>query len=206
MQAIASPSPLRGVDLALGAQVGGGFFAGHLRIAGIVYGLIVAPRLAGETTGVWHPQHTDIAGGASCCDGAANTAALAEAGGPLAQWARGLAIEGYTDWYLPSRDELELMYRNLKPTTDPNCCSFRDGDNPSSAPVGYPYAEGSPVQTSVQAFVAGGAEAFEPTWYWSSTQYSRHNAWFQYFGVGNQFHNDKDVQARARAVRRFIVE
>jgi hypothetical protein len=206
MQAIASPSPLRGVDLALGAQVAGGFFAGHVRVAGIVYGLIVAPRAVGETTGVWHPQATDIAGATSCCDGAANTAALAEAGSPLAQWARGLAIEGYSDWHLPSRDELEVMYRKLKPTTQPNYCTFRDGDNPSSVPAGYPYTERSPMQTSVQAFAPGGAEAFEPTWYWSSTQYSRHYAWIQYFGDGSQLINDKDSQARARAVRRFIVE
>jgi hypothetical protein len=206
MQAIASPSPLRGVDLALGAQVAGGFFAGHLRVAGIVYGLIVAPRLAGEAVGIWHPQATDVAGAASCCDGAANTAALAEAGGPLAQWARGLVIDDYADWYLPSRDELELMYRKLKPTQQPNYCGFRSGDNPSSAPAGYPYTDRSPMQTSVQAFAPGGAEAFEPAWYWSSTQFSRHDAWFQDFGDGGQYGNGKVSQARARAVRRFIVE
>jgi hypothetical protein len=48
-------------------------------------------------------------------------------------------------------------------------------------------------------------ELFEPGWYWSSTQYSANVAWFQYFDDGGQGDYDKDYQARARAVRRFLI-
>ena len=34
---------------------------------------------------------------------------------PAAHWARELVINGYSDWYIPARDELELAWRNLKP-------------------------------------------------------------------------------------------
>ena len=40
-------------------------------------------------------------------------------------------------------------------------------------------------------------------WYWTSTQYSSRNAWFQYFSTGFQLNNSKDLRARARAVRRL---
>ena len=43
-------------------------------------------------------------------------------------------------------------------------------------------------------------------WYWTSTQSSRDDAWFQYFGNGNQTYGGKEFEARARAVRRFSVQ
>ena len=42
-------------------------------------------------------------------------------------------------------------------------------------------------------------------WHWTGTQGSSFNAWYQYFDYGNQYDYDKDVEARARAVRRFNV-
>ena len=96
---------------------------------------------------------------------------------------------------------LELGYRHLKPTTQENYASFRDGDNPSSIPVGYPYTEASPAQTAAAAFQKGGDEAFEPEWYWSSTQYSSYGAWTQLFGYGSQYGSDKYRKFRCRAVR-----
>jgi len=42
-------------------------------------------------------------------------------------------------------------------------------------------------------------------WYWTGTQCSAGDAWFQYFGGGSQTNDDKGYEARARAVRRFTV-
>lgn len=43
-------------------------------------------------------------------------------------------------------------------------------------------------------------------WHWTSTQYSAHIAWLQYFGLGNQYSHVKDYKGRARAVRREILQ
>jgi len=189
-----------------GAAFAGGFYAGRFQIDGQEYALIVAPKALGEhAPTTWGKYGQDIEGARSYNDGRANTEAMAAAGCELAQWALELVIEGHNDWYLPSRDELELCYRNLKPTEDENWCSFRDGDNPSSLPVGYPYTDQAPTQTEAPAFQAEGPEAFQATTYWSSTQYSPHYAWLQLFVDGYQDHDHKDGPRRAVAVRRFKV-
>ena len=42
-------------------------------------------------------------------------------------------------------------------------------------------------------------------WHWTGTQYSSDDAWGQDFGYGYQLNYGKDVEARARAVRRFSI-
>ena len=42
-------------------------------------------------------------------------------------------------------------------------------------------------------------------WHWTGTQYSADSAFVQYFYNGSQFNYIKKFQARARAVRRFIL-
>ncbi|MNZ77526.1 hypothetical protein D3C78_960700 [compost metagenome] len=135
----------------------------------------------------------------------ANTIAMADAGSEMARWALNLNIDGHTDWYIPSRDELELLYRNLKPTTRSNYV-YSHGENPSSVPVGYPYTETSPSQTAVDAFQSDGTEAFEGEWYWSSSQFSADLSWHQFFIGGDQSYYDKNGEFRARAVRRLIIQ
>lgn len=189
----------------IGTPFEGGFYAGRIRSGDTVYALIVAPKDGGETTGCWLDSLTDVPGATSCHDGMANTLAMRDAGSEIAAWALNLQINGFADWYLPSRDELELLYRNLKPTAEENVASFRDGDNPSSVPAGYPYTEAYPQQTDAAAFRDSAAEAFADTWHWSSTQYSPVNAWTQNFDDGYQSDVRKDRQGRARAVRRLLV-
>ena len=189
-----------------GTQFAGGFYAGRFMLDGSEYALIVAPKASGEQESItWGKYGQNIEGARSCNDGHNNTTAMAAEGSELAQWALGLDIDGHTDWYIPSRDELELCYRNLKPTPQENWASFRDGDNPSSLPAGYPYTEQAPAQTSEPAFQEGGSEAFKPEWYHASTQCSPDTAWIQDFVVGLQSGGPKDGARRAVAVRRVKV-
>jgi len=188
----------------IGQPLAGGTYGGIVRIGERLHAVVWAPKADGETVAAWAPDRTDLTAARSCCDSLTNTLAMAEAGSALARWALDLRIGGFDDWCVPARDVLELAYRHLKPGTTKTICSFRDGDNPSSVPAGYPYDDAQPVvQTPVPAFQAGGAEAFEPDWHWSSTQYSDAYAWTQGFGSGGggQGDDDKSAKARARAVR-----
>jgi hypothetical protein len=191
---------------AIGQALNGGFFAGLIKSGEQLFALIVAPRAEGEHDDIgWGKRGKNIPGAASFFDGKANTEAMAAAGSKVGKWAVGLTIGSFNDWYLPSRDELELLYRNLKPTPKENYV-WRHGDNPSSVPPGYPYTNTAPAQTPVAAFQEGGAEALIDTLYWSSTQYSPYGAWYQNFVGGGQYGYDKGFQGRARAVRRSLIQ
>ena len=183
----------------------GGFFGGIHSFGGDVYAQIIAPKAVGEhQPTVWHRDYDLIVGADSFFDGLANTKAMAEAGSEIAQWTLSLRIAGRDDWHIASRDQHEPLYRHLKPTDAENWV-YRNGDNPSSLPVGYPYTKLLPGQTDVELFRKGGEEAFEADWYWTSTQYSAGLAWGQGFAGGGQDVADKDDQGRVRAVRRLKI-
>ncbi|UXY13836.1 DUF1566 domain-containing protein [Chitiniphilus purpureus] len=183
----------------------GGWLAGYIVIHGQRYG-VINPGAAGELPAQpWGEYGEDIPSAGSVCDGIANTAALVAAGQAQAIAAQQLSIAGFNDWYLPSRDELELLYRAFKPTGDDNACTFRDGENPNSAPVGQAYTEHDPSQTADTAYQHRGAEAFAPARYWASTQYSTCIAWMQDFDDGTQGNDHEGNECRARAVRRFPI-
>lgn len=193
------------VPTVIGTPFEGGFYAGRFTMHGLIFALIVAPKVEGSHgTAVWNKSLKAVKDAESYFDGAANTKAMAEAGSNLAKWAFELNISGHTDWYLPSRDELELCYRNLKPGSGENSASFRDGENPSSVPVGYPYTDELPAQTTAEPFRDGGPEAFDRDWHWSSTSSAQNAAcaWGQGFGYGYQGNDRKNGSFRARAVRR----
>lgn len=193
------------VPTKFGAPWEGGFFGGIHSFGGDVYAQIIAPKALGEhAPAVWHRNSGLIADADSFFDGLANTKAMAEAGSELAQWALGLRIAGSDDWHIASRDQHEPLYRHLKPTDAENWV-YRNGDNPSSLPVGYPYTLRLPGQTDVELFREGGEEAFEPDWYWTSTQSSAGGAWLQYFDVGYQGLAYEGYRGRVRAVRRLKI-
>lgn len=208
MNAIAEIKDLSSdVPTVIGTPWEGGFFDGVYAIGQDVFAQVAAPKALGEIgPRIWH-RNTEllIPGADSFVDGLANTIAMAEAGSELAQKVLELRIAGFDDWHIGARDQVELQYRHLKPTDDENYV-YRHGDNPSSLPVGYPYSLHLPGQTSVNLFRQGGSEAFEPTWYWSSTQYSANLAWLQDFGGGLQFAYGKVYRGLVRAVRRFKVQ
>lgn len=182
----------------IGAPFGGGFYTGILNIDGVPHALVTAPKAQGQGPDqVWSPDYKLIKNCRSFFDGLANTKAIAKAGLALGKWAVGLRIDGQRDWALPARDQLELQYRNLKPTTAENY--MRCGDNPSTGT--WPYTEKLPAQTKAKLFKQGGAEAFDDVWYWSSTHYSANYAWCQLFHNGLQNTFNKTSNYRVRAVR-----
>jgi hypothetical protein len=154
---------------------------------------------------LWIPKYKAVPGALHYDDGRSNTLAMAEAGSKLAQWALELRIADQDDWYLPAQDELEILYRNLKPTARENTCWGRSGINLAAFEPTRPYTPQSPMQTPAEAFQLGGAEAFEEEAYWSSTQHASDSdsAWYQHFGYGYQIIINTSIKLRARAVRRL---
>jgi hypothetical protein len=190
---------------AIGAPLASGFYAGLFNLDNQLHALIVSPKEQGQTKGVKWGEYGTAIDARSCNDGLANTAAMAKVGNETAAKILQMEIDGSAGWYIPSRDELEICYRNLKPTTDDNYCTYRDGDNASSVPVGYPYTAETPAQTTAEAFQKDAPEAFDAAWHWSSTQYSAYFAYIQFFGDGYQVSHLKDVEYHVRAVRRLLV-
>lgn len=190
----------------LGTSMGGGFYAGRIMIDGNPFAIIVAPKSEGEHNPViWIPKYKAVPEARSYNDGHVNTRAMAEAGSKLAQWALDLRIGGFDDWYLPAQDELEVIYRNLKPTARENYCYVRSGINLSAIEPTRPYTPDCPLQTESELFKAGGAEAFDEAWYWTSTQHVSGSdyAWGQYFNDGTQDYVTTLGKGRARSVRRL---
>lgn len=210
MQAIAAgnwPSPPPTV---IGQAYGGGYYAGQIGVSGVAtHYLVVGPLSSAESTGQWKTSLTSTAGTTSVIDGPANTAAMIAAGAaahPCAQFCDNLVTGGFSDWYMPAKNEIEVCYFNLKPGTANNNTVF--GANTNAVPSRPSnYTTGNPSQTSAVSFRTGGAEAFavNPVLYWSSTETSASYAGEQYFFNGNQTANDKTISRRVRAVRRVPV-
>jgi len=192
----------------IGTAMGGGFYAGRIFIGDQPFALIVAPKAEGQhKPAIWISNYKAVPDALSYNDGLANTLAMAESGSKLAKWALDLRIDGHDDWYLPAQDELEICYRNLKPTTTKNSCWARSGINLSAFEPTRPYTPDFPVQTLAESFQAGGEQAFDDEYYWSSTQHVSASvcAWFQPFNYGGQDYDSTGYELRARAVRRLPI-
>ena len=93
--------------------------------------------------------------------------------GMAAQICTELVINGVSDWFIPSREELYLMYQNLFLHDIGGFCQVED------------------------------REIWKDWYYWSSTQYSHINFWIVGFEFGNKFFNWKYNPGRVRPVRAF---
>jgi hypothetical protein len=190
----------------IGDVLGGGYFAGVIDVYGRPHALVVAGN-DGELRDIWSDDSAPVDGAVSRFDGKANTFAMSRAGSKLAQAAQAIAIGGHDDWYIPSRDELDLLYRAFKPTEQRNYADGTDGENQFAVPAVKPYTKDFPVQTTVTSFRNGGANAFGAAWYWSSTQHASFpsNAWGQGFSGGYHVYGHKGNQGRVRVVRRLPI-
>jgi hypothetical protein len=214
----------------IGEEFGGGFFAGyisHTADGNPTHALIVAPRATGATGGgytlttnikwsdqdVAVPASSTLIGASNVFDGKVNTDLMMSlianntysAGAfPAAKFCADLSIGGFTDWYLPSRFELDIAYFNLKPSTAEN--SILWGVNNYSVPkrtidntLTYP------AQTYVTAFNTS-AEAFAAEDHWSSTEAANTLTWNLTFSNGLHISRTKtNVNRRTRAFRRIAL-
>jgi hypothetical protein len=210
-------------NLAIGQSFGGGFFAGyisHTQNGNPTHALIVAPRATGATgTGYDAPNTTTLQlkttqtatdGTTSTFDGAANTIAMTSTtelknAHPAAKFCDDLTIGGFTDWYLPSRYELDIAYFNLKPSTALNDTTF--GVNPFAVPRrDSNWTAVHPARTSVVAFTTS-TEAFSTSvvFHWTSTQTAASASWAGVFINGGQGPSFKTNALLVRAFRRIAL-
>ena len=144
-------------------------------------GLIAA--LTDQTTyAEWGCEEISISGADGTAIGTGNQNTIdIEAGctttGIAADICANLTLGGYSDWFLPSKDELNLMWTNLADS---------DGDGVNNG-VTDPNNLGG----------------FAVNYYWSSTEADYNNAWRQSFYYGSQNYNNKNYGSSVRAVRAF---
>ena len=156
----------------------GPFYLGKDTLGGIVYyiyigsdglqhGLIVYKT---ESTAVWQASVTPT-GATRSWDGAYNTNLMT--GSAAADYVNGLFDGGFTDWYLPSIDELSLLWHNR-------------------------YFANKALST-----IGGATVLSNTANYWSSTETSPPNAFYFYFNDGSASNGYKGGTYSVRAVRAF---
>lgn len=108
-----------------GTAYNGGYYIGTMVISGVTYGLIVSPTPVQSANKYWSlsPYREYATGATSASDGVYNVAALKSLGisnFPAAEFCDDYANGGFTDFYLPSTDELMIIYnqRNSLPSGD----------------------------------------------------------------------------------------
>lgn len=190
----------------IGQAFGGGYYAGKINQGGTQYYLIVAPKASGQAYKQWKTSQTSTPNTTSVIDGPANSNAMNNASHPAAQFCKGLTIGGYTDWYMPALNELEVCYYFLKPTTEANAPGWGANANAvSPEPISTGYTTSNPAQTSATIFRLGGSESFGDVEVWCSTEQIATHAYLPYFGNGIQGNFGKTGTFYVRAVRRVPV-
>lgn len=193
----------------IGQAFAGGFYAGQIGVSSVAtHYLVASPLSSGGDKKKWKNANTATSGADSDINGPQNTADMVADGDstvyPCAHFCNDLVIGGYTDWYMPANNELEVCYYNLKPGTQSNVTS--SGINPNAVPArASNYTAGDPAQTSATAFRTGGAQAFVADLTWSSTEFSNSSSKRQAFYNGTQSTVIKTATYYVRAIRRVPV-
>jgi hypothetical protein len=201
---------------AIGSAYQGGYFAGQISTTAngvATHNLVVGPKASAQASLSWKNANTATTGADSAIDGPQNTADMVADGNstvyPSAHFCNDLVTGGYSDWYMPARNEIEVCYFFLKPTTTANNTDWGSNANAvSPEPISTNHTSGNPAQTSAAIFQSGGSEAFTPESYWSSTEASNTQAFTQQFSYGSSGQNNKNytyASFRVRAIRRVAV-
>lgn len=198
-----------------GQPFAGGYYAGRINISGSVYCLIVSPKAQGQHDLIPFSSDNSVPNGVlSPFDGLANTNYICSLSGSheAAYFCKNLNISGYTDWYMPSQYEMEVMYYFLKPSLDLNYANGSNGANPyaiSPEPVNTAYTTTVPPRTYSTSFMSGGVEAITypilNNSFWSSTALSAPGfALFSIFTDGSTNYGHQDGLKSVRAIRRVL--
>lgn len=226
---------------AIGESAYGGYMAGIIDTTrsgsidpddsyqtGARYLLIVSPRSL-QANKQWHGG-SDTIGPKTRWNGLGVTEALASTFSTHAVgYCHGLSYpsDGGSRWYLPAIDEMELLYRNLKPTTNGNSTAFSSsnvwpwptgvagtGENLSSDPTGSTYPSSSnPGQTSLSIFQdpSGSQRIYftDPSisgQFWTATSPGNNPAaWVLLTANGSAFTNNGSGTRGVRPVRRILI-
>lgn len=133
---------------ALGDFFQGGYYIGDVSVSGTTYGILLAPKASGQSSSAlqWKTSQTATSGTTSSVDGWTNTNNMNNSSHPAAQYTRGLSISGFSDWYLPARDELNLAWVNR--------ATLPAGETNDAAPY-WSSSERSSTEAWPQFFVDG---------------------------------------------------
>lgn len=220
MQAVLGGSFAPGPPTVIGQAYGGGFYAGQISTTAngvATHYLIIAPKATGERSALKWGTLGNLIGATSLIDGPGNTL-LAYGTGSLDYEAARFCyqlnnsggLNGYTDWYLPAQNELEVLYYYLKATTNANdTASGSNANAVSPEPLNTNYTTSSPAQTSAgSSFISGGSETLSGPasgQYWTSTELTSNNARRQNYSVGAWASTSKGTTSGVRAIRRIPV-
>lgn len=87
----------------------GGYYVGLFKNDILNYLLVISPKDLGEYNIIWKINNTRTKGSFSELDGEYNMRLLRNSQHPVKRWCANLLIDGFTDWYIPSINELKFI-------------------------------------------------------------------------------------------------
>ena len=199
---------------AIGDAYEGGFFAGyisHTANSVATHRLILSPKSSGESsTALSIESPATTLSGMSHYDGVTNTGILSATGNSdAADFAEGLTIDGYTDWYIGTLVETQIIYFHLKPATWTNWANR--GTNSYQVPERTTHWDSTsdpgadPAQTTLTDFQDGGNEALEVGWHWTSKEAASNRCVEFHAGNGRSRGRSRTSNVIVRAIRREAI-